>query len=491
VTQGIAIESGTLARSGLAPAAAARLARGSAAALIIFVISAGLAYCAQLAIARMIGPEAYGQYAYVLAWVTVLAYASALGFDVSLLRFVPAYLSRHDLGLIRGVLRLSQRAVALAGIGVAALGVGFVEIWSGDLPPALARTFIIGFALVPLWALLWIRCSIARAFGGVVSALTPERIVRDALLIGLLGIAGPVLGWRIGAPMAMAATVAGSAVALLLITLAARRLRPAELARITPAQANSVWFRAAAPLVLIGTVEPLMNRLGVMLLGWMGDITGAGVYAIVFNVAFLAMLPRTAVNILFAPKAAELFARNDMAGLQQLILRTSVWMVAGSLCIAVPLWLLASPILALFGPGFAAGATALRVLLVGQVMIAGAGSQLYLMTMTGHERSAALLIAGSAVFSVVLGGALVAMAGVLGAAVASVIAFVVWNVTMGVFVRRKLRLVPGVLSGLTRAAGRVWASEVAFVDGQDVAGLEKSLASRPAFRRDAVDGPKD
>jgi len=124
-------------------------------------------------------------------------------------------------------------------------------------------------------------------------------------------------------------------------------------------------------------------------------------------------------------------------------------------------------------------------------MIAGAGSQLYLMTMTGHERSAALLIAGSAVFSVVLGGALVAMAGVLGAAVASVIAFVVWNVTMGVFVRRKLRLVPGVLSGLTRTAGRVWASEVAFVDGQDVAGLEKSLASRPAFRRDAADSPKD
>lgn len=454
MTQGVAIGRGTQARSGLGRAAAGRLARGSAAALAIFIISAGLAYCAQLTIARIVGAEAYGQYAYVLAWVTVLAYASALGFDVSLLRFIPAYWARRDLGLIRGVLRLSRRVVALAGIGVAVSGACFVAAWSGHLPPALARTFIIGFALVPLWALLWIHCSAARAFGGVVSALSPERIVRDALVICLLGIAGPVLGWRIGAPTAMAATVIASSAALLLIVLAVRRLRPAELAPIAPTQANPLWLRTAAPLVLIGTVEPLMNRLGVMLLGWMGDITGAGIYAIVFNMAFLAMLPRTAVNILFAPKAAELFARNDIAGLQELIRRTSVWMVAGSVGIAIPLGLLAPLILVLFGPGFVAGTTALRVLLAGQVIIACAGSQLYLMTMTGHERTAALLIGGSAAFSVVIGAALVAASGVLGAAIASVLGFLGWNLAMGMFVHGRLGLVPGVLSGLPSGSGR-------------------------------------
>ena len=333
-----------------------RLARGSAAALGIFIASAGLAYCTQLSIARMVGAEGYGQYAYVFAWMTVLAYFSALGFDVSLLRFVPSYRAQRAYGLMRGVLRYAQRMVVAVGVMVAVLGASFMALWNGHLPVALSRTFLIGFTLVPIWALLWVRCSIARAFGGVVSALAPERIVRDGLLLCLLGFAGPVLGWRLGAPTTMGATAISSTVALCLVSVAARRLRSPEVSQVAPDHATATWLLAAAPLMLIGTVEPLMNRIGVMLLGWVGDIKGAGIYAVVFNMAFLAVLPRTAVNALFAPTVAELFARGDRSGLQALILRTSIWTLAGSLCIALPLWFLATPILAWFGPAFAAGA---------------------------------------------------------------------------------------------------------------------------------------
>lgn len=423
-----------------------RLARGSAAALGIFIASAGLAYCTQLSIARIVGAEGYGQYAYVFAWMTVLAYFSALGFDVSLLRFVPSYRAQRAYGLMRGVLRYAQRMVVAVGVMVAVLGASFMALWGGHLPVALSRTFLIGFTLVPIWALLWVRCSIARAFGGVVSALAPERIVRDGLLLCLLGFAGPVLGWRLGAPTAMGATAISSTVALCLVSAAARRLRPPEVSQVAPDHATATWLLAAAPLMLIGTVEPLMNRIGVMLLGWVGDIKGAGIYAVVFNMAFLAVLPRTAVNALFAPTVAELFARGDRNGLQALILRTSIWTLAGSLCIALPLWFLATPILAWFGPAFAAGAGALRILLLGQVIAAGAGSQLYLMTMTGHERSAALLVSVSAAANILVGIAIIPALGLAGAAIATMLAFVAWNLAMGLFIWRRLRLLPGVLA---------------------------------------------
>jgi O-antigen/teichoic acid export membrane protein len=432
------------ARPGIGRLTAGRLSGGSAAALCIFIVSAGLAYCVQLAIARIVGAEGYGEYAYVLAWVTVLAYCAALGFDVSLLRFVPAYRAQREFGLMRGVLRYSQRIVVIAGVTMALLSAGWVAAWSRKLTPGLPQTFFIGLALIPVWALLWVRCSIARAFGGIISALTPERIARDALLLCLLGIAGPILGWRISAAAAMGATVVSSLIALCLMTIVARHLQSAEFARMAPVDARTIWLRTAIPLVLIGTVEPLMNRLGVMLLGWVGDIKGAGIYAIVFNMAFLAMLPRTAVNILFAPKASELFARNDQIGLQNLVSQTSVWMLAGSFFIALPLWLLASPILAWFGPGFVVGATALRILLIAQVLIACAGSQLYVMTMTGHERWAALLVTSSAVFNVLIGVTLVRTYGLTGAALATAAAFLAWNLAMGLFVWHRLRLVPGV-----------------------------------------------
>jgi len=425
----------------------ARLARGSAAALSVFIASAGLAYCAQLSIARIVGPDGYGQYAYVVAWMTILAYLSALGFDVSLLRFVPAYRSQGAYGLMRGVIRYAQRMVVIAGVGIALLGVAGLAAWSGRLSPELRLTFLIGFGAVPIWALLWIRCSIARAFGGVVLALAPERIARDALLLCLLGLAGPVLGWRVGAPAAMGATLISSAVALGLVSLSVRRLRSPQLAYVAPVQASMTWLLAAAPLVLIGTVEPLMNRTGVVLLGWAGDIRGAGIYAVAFNVSFLAVLPRTAVNALFAPAASELFARDDRSGLQALIVRTSAWTLAGTLGIALPLWFLAEPILAWFGHDFAAGTGALRILLIGQVIAAGAGSQLYLLTMTGHERVAALLVVLSAAVNVLVGVALIPSFGLRGAAIATTMAFVAWNIAMGLFIWRRLGLLPSVFAG--------------------------------------------
>src|SRR6266566_7528857 len=66
-------------------------------------------------------------------------------------------------------------------------------IWSRQFSLELRNTFLVGFIL-PLWALLWIRCSIVRAFGGVVLALVPDRVVRDGLLLVLVMLASPLLG---------------------------------------------------------------------------------------------------------------------------------------------------------------------------------------------------------------------------------------------------------------------------------------------------------
>jgi O-antigen/teichoic acid export membrane protein len=325
------------------------------------------------------------------------------------------------------------------------LGAFIIAICGRGWSSELENTFFIGLALVPIWALLWIRCSVARAFGGIVSALAPERIARDGLLLCLLGIGYIGLGRNFDAPLTMSALLVSSAAALGLVSVAARRLASDELVDVAPMYAGRIWLRAAMPLVLIGTVEPLLNRSGVILLGWHGSVTDAGIYAMAFNVAFLVVLPRTSVNALFAPAAADLFARNDREKLQALITRTAVWTLVSALCIAIPLSLVAQPILGWFGRGFDAGAMALRILLFGQVASAGAGSQLYLMTMTGHERRAALLLALSAAANVIIGIVFVRELGLIGAAISTTATLVAWNVAMGWFIWRNLQLVPGVL----------------------------------------------
>src|ERR1700730_18269688 len=113
----------------------ARRARGSAAAFAIHVAGAAMTYCAQLVLARTIGADGYGVYAYVFAWMTVLAYVSALGFDVTLLRFVPAYLAPQAFALLRGVIRYAARRAAAVGCGIALIGVACILTRSAELPP--------------------------------------------------------------------------------------------------------------------------------------------------------------------------------------------------------------------------------------------------------------------------------------------------------------------------------------------------------------------
>ena len=434
----------TLRLPGSAPVR--RVALGSITAFAVYLASVGLTYCSQLLIARIVGIDTYGIYAYVFAWMAVLGYFSALGFDVALLRFVPAYEAEQAWNLVSGVIQYSQRSAAVVGVFVVLAGISITLLRAQSMSAELENTFLVGFVLVPIWALLWIRCSVVRAFGGVVWAVAPDRLVRDGMLIGLVALGAIWLRWHINAPRLMLATLASSAVGLGLVSLAMRRLRPPCAADATPAYAAAMWRGVALPLVLIGATEALMNRTGVLLLGWLGDTNGAGVYSLVFNIAFVVALPRTAVNTLFAPTISSLFARNDWTTLQVLVARTAAWTLSAGGLIALVLAILAEPLLAWFGPGFEDGVPALRVLLLGQVIVSSAGSQLYVMTMTGRERSAVKLLVASAGANVVGCVVLSNVLGLTGAAISTTATLIGWNLAMAVFIWRRLHLLPGLFA---------------------------------------------
>jgi len=425
---------------------ATKLARGSVTAFVIYVTGAGVTYCAQLALARVIGPNGYGIYAYVFAWMSVLAYGATLGFNVSLMRFVPTYQAQEAWPLLRGVIRYARRRTIVVGCGTAMIG-GIIVLNRAAAPPAeLTATFLVGLVLVPILASLWINGAIVRAFGGVVSALAPDRVVRDAVLLGLIGAAS--LGaWRtIDAPSAMAATVIGATVGLGLVSFARRRLMPPAAAATAPAYDAHIWRRTALPLIVIGAADILMNRTGVLLVGWIASTKDAGIYALAFNIALVTALPQTAVNALLAPAISDLYVRNERAALRAMIAKAAAWTLGAAAVTAFPIAVFAKPLLALFGHDFGAGVLALRVLLIGQVFVAGMGSQLYVLTMTGHEHSAATLLVFGVAVNAAIGVALIGPLGATGAAIAATTAMIGLGAAMAFSVWRHLRFAPGVLA---------------------------------------------
>jgi O-antigen/teichoic acid export membrane protein len=71
---------------------------------------------------------------------------------------------------------------------------------------------------------------------------------------------------------------------------------------------------------------------------------------------------------------------------------------------------------------------------------------MYVMIMTGHERGAALLLVSHTVVNAALSVWLIGLLGLSGAAMATGAILVVWNAAMGLFLWRRLHLVPGVLA---------------------------------------------
>ena len=140
-----------------------RVALGGLTAFAIYMASAGVTACSQLLIARIVGAQTYGVYAYVIAWMTILAYFSTLGFDTALLRFVAAYQTMREWSLARGIIQYAERRALAVSILVILLGTLVTLSQHQRLSTELRNTFLVGFILVPVWALLWLRSSIVRA----------------------------------------------------------------------------------------------------------------------------------------------------------------------------------------------------------------------------------------------------------------------------------------------------------------------------------------
>lgn len=421
-----------------------RFAIGSAAAVAVYFGGVGITFLSQLLIARILGAESFGIYAYVFAWMSVLAYGAALGFQVALLRFIPAYDTKQDWGLLKGVLQYAHRRVLVLSMLIVAAGAVAVLSRGGSVSPELRDTFLIGFLLVPAWAFLWLRAAAVRAYGGVILALAPERLMRDGLLLVAVLFMSLVLGKTLQAQDVMVTTVISSVMGLGLASWAMSRLQPATVTAADPEYDPAVWRNAALPLLVAGAMDALFNRTGVLLLGWLGETRNAGIYGIAFSVAFLVVLPRTAIDTLFAPTISRLYAQERFGDLQALMVRAASWSLVAAGGIAFVLAVMAEYLLSWFGPEYVAGADVLRILLIGQVISASAGSQTFVLAMTGHERHSALILTVCAAVNGMVSAALIHQFGIAGAAWGTAISLVIWQATMAAFVWHRLDLWPGI-----------------------------------------------
>jgi O-antigen/teichoic acid export membrane protein len=414
------------------------LARGAIGSFALKISLTGFSFLISLILARSLGAAEYGVYVFILAWINFLCILVLAGLDNVVIREVAAGQAQSAWGVVRGLLRWSNRVVLVLSVIVGLLASitawGFARKVNWPQLPA----FLIALTLLPLLALTRVRQAAMQGLHHVVAGQLPEAVIQPAIFIGLILASHSLLGWALQARTAFALYGIATGTALLVGVAVLHLGLPQASKLATPIYRQKAWISSALPLLLVNGVNVLNTQAPILLLGSMKGAQTAGVYAIASRLADLIAFGLISVNLALAPVAARLWARRDIARLQQIVTRSVRAGLIFTVPVAVILIFFGEKLLSVFGPEFPRGQPALVILVIGQIVNVGMGPVALLLIMTGHEREFAIATGVCAFVNIALNLTLIHSWGLAGSAVAVTISIIIWNMVMAVCVKRRL-----------------------------------------------------
>jgi O-antigen/teichoic acid export membrane protein len=409
-----------------------QLLGGGAGTFAVTMASTALHLGTAVLLARVLGPQEYGLYVFVLAVVALVAIPAGVGLPQLLVRETARAEARGDWSGMRGLWGWAT-AVSLAFSGLL-VGVGALLGWrfADRLAAAELGALAWGLVLVPLVALGNLRGAALRGLRRVVSGELPEHVLRPGVLVLLVLVAWWLLPSRQYTAADAVALHAGAAgFALLVGAYLLTRVRPRSLGAARPEYHTQAWLASAVPLALVAGLQVVRANTDVLMLGLFVDAEEVGIYRVGAQAAILASFGLQAANMAMAPHFARLGGRRDLADLERAAVAGARAATLFAICVLVALVALGAPALrVLFGAGYASAYGVMLILASAQLANTACGSVGLLLNMTRHEGRVVQAGSAAVVLHVVLNLVLIPIYGKEGAAAASGIALVFWNLVL-------------------------------------------------------------
>jgi len=417
------------------------LSRGALVSFGLRVAGAGLLYGLHVVLARWMNAGGYGTYVFAISWTSFLAQFGKLGLPSAALRFVPEYRTNQEPALLRGFLQTSRGLILVgtSALAVLAAAVALV-VPTGDWSLA---ALLVGFALAPLMGLFSFETEVLRALDRFAWSYAPTYVLRP-LAVGL-GV-GTLLWWT-GAVSPLSVLLWTGVVFLMMAGLQQWGVQRILSDRSSPPERYPRrWLQIALPLLLTSGFQLILRKTDIFLIGLLVGSEEVGIYFAALRTAQIVTFFSFAVDAVAAPEVSRLY-HGESERLQETVSSLAHWYFWPTLLVGLGLVALATPILSLFGAAFTAGRPILIVLVIALVFGAAMGPQLYLLNLTGHERSSAYVFGLCSVLNIGLNVVGITLYGAFGAALATATTLVVRSL----WIRRRV-------VALTGIAPSIWAA---------------------------------
>ena len=186
-------------------------------------------------------------------------------------------------------------------------------------------------------------------------------------------------------------------------------------------------FSRSYPMALSAIAYFIMQSVDIIILTVYEGFDSVAYYSIAVKLATVTALALMSVNIVIAPKIAEIYNTNDFNRLNKLIKDAARIIFIISLPVLLILFIFSGPALSLFGEGYVFAKQALWFLLAGQFFSALCGPGAIYLNMTGKQKKLNNILISGLIVNVVLNLILIPVYGIEGAATATLISMVFWN----------------------------------------------------------------
>jgi O-antigen/teichoic acid export membrane protein len=379
------------------------------------VVSLGVQYL----LVRRLGPAQFGAYVLVLAWVNAIALVVKMELDTCATRYVSAYESLGQGRLLHGFVRWAGARVLIASLAASLAGVAALYLLQGSLPSVSLLAAMAGCLVLPLTSVSLFVVNCLQGLKQMREAYLPPQVLRPVLF----GVALAALGASVlSAASALMINAAAAAVALLASIALLRRALRTRL-QSPPEYVVREWRGTSLQLLPAAMAQLVLSQASdVVIVGAMMGAVEAGKYSLAGQVATIAGYVIGPVATITAPMVAELHAKDDRTGLRTLLRTAARINLALVIPATVVVVLFGRTALALFGEVYADAYPTLILLCAGMLAAALGGNAAFLLTMTGGQRKASVIIGSTALFNLCLSVPLTWRYGAVGAATATLVA---------------------------------------------------------------------
>ena len=201
-------------------------------------------------------------------------------------------------------------------------------------------------------------------------------------------------------------------------------------------------FKTSSPMALSAIAYFIMQSIDIIILSIYEGFDQIAYYSVSVKLAMLTTLALMSVNIVIAPRIAEIYENQKMQKLQMLIKHSTRIIFLISICLLSVLFFFSEEILGLFGQGYVIANNALLFLLAAQFFNAVSGPGAIYLNMTGRQKTLNKILVSALIINISLNFYLIPTQGINGAAIATLASLIIWNTiaTVLIYSRDKIKI---------------------------------------------------